>query len=97
MDYIASLGVAAIQSHAQALIGELREGLRAKGYVLITPPGTTAPLLTALLPDAKTRLAAPLAKAGVRLSLHDHHLRISPSVFNDGMDVERLLNTLPRA
>lgn len=97
MDYIASLGVAAIQSHAQALIGELREGLRAKGYVLITPPGTTAPLLTALLPDAKTRLAAPLAKAGVRLSLHDHHLRISPSVFNDGRDVERLLNALPRA
>ena len=56
-----------------------------------------APLLTALLPDAKARLSDPLAKAGVRVSLHDHHLRVSPSVFNDATDIERLLAALPRA
>lgn len=97
LDRIAALGVPAIQAHAQNLIGELREGLRAKGYAIITPPGTTTPLLTALLPDAKARLADPLARAQVRLSLHDHHFRISPSIFNDDRDVERLLNALPRA
>jgi len=31
------------------------------------------------------------------VSLHDHHLRVSPSVFNDATDVERLLAALPRA
>jgi selenocysteine lyase/cysteine desulfurase len=31
------------------------------------------------------------------VSLHDHHLRISPSLFNDSSDVERLLAALPRA
>lgn len=97
LDYISGLTVAAIQTHAQGLIDPLREGLRAKGYAIITPPGTTAPLLTALLPNAKARLADPLAKAGVRVSLHDHHLRVSPSVFNDGTDVDRLLAALPRA
>ncbi|MFZ2996123.1 aminotransferase class V-fold PLP-dependent enzyme [Sphingobium sp.] len=97
LDRIAALGVPAIQAHAQSLIGELCEGLRAKGYAIITPPGTTTPLLTALLPNARALLTDPLAKAQVRLSLHDHHFRISPSIFNDGRDVERLLNALPRA
>ncbi len=97
LDHIAALTVPAIQAHAQSLIGPLRDGLRAKGYRLITPPGATTPLLTALLPDAKTRLADPLAKAQVRISLHDHHFRIAPSIFNDMTDVDRLLAALPRA
>ncbi|NWK95458.1 aminotransferase [Sphingobium lactosutens] len=97
LDYIGTLGVPAIQSHAQALIGALREGLTTKGYRVITPPGTTTPLLTALLPDAKARLAEPLARAQVRISLHDHHFRIAPSVFNDMKDVDRLLGALPPA
>ncbi|SEQ55393.1 aminotransferase class V-fold PLP-dependent enzyme [Sphingobium sp. YR768] len=97
LDHIGALGVPAIQSHAQSLIGELRQGLTGKGYRLITPPGTTTPILTALLPDAKDRLADPLAKAQVRISLHDHHFRISPSIFNDATDVRRLLDALPRA
>lgn len=97
LDHIAALTVLAIQAHAQALIGPLREGLTAKGYRLVTPAGTATPLLTALLPDAKARLADPLARAGVRISLHDHHFRISPSIFNDARDVDRLLGALPRA
>ncbi|WP_088183372.1 aminotransferase class V-fold PLP-dependent enzyme [Sphingobium sp. Z007] len=97
LDHIAALTVPAIQAHAQSLIAPLREGLTAKGYRLITPPGTQTPLLTALLPDAKPRLADPLAKAQVRISLHDHHFRIAPSIFNDRMDIDRLLAALPRA
>ncbi|RYM13453.1 aminotransferase class V-fold PLP-dependent enzyme [Sphingobium cupriresistens] len=97
LDHIATLTVPAIQAHAQSLIAPLRDGLTAKGYRLITPPGTRTPLLTALLPDAKTRLADPLAKAQVRISLHDHHFRIAPSIFNDRADVDRLLAALPRA
>ncbi len=97
LDYIAAIGVPAIQAHAQQMIGALREGLIAKGYRLITPADARTPLLTALLPDARERLAAPLARAQVRLSLHDHHFRIAPSVFTDMRDVERLLGALPRA
>ena len=97
LNHIATLGVPAIQAHAQSLIGPLRDGLTAKGYSIITPRGTTTPLLTALLPDARKRLTDPLAKAQVRVSLHNHHFRISPSIFNDRTDVDRLLNALPRA
>lgn len=97
LDYIDAIGVSAIQAHAQGLIGALRDGLNARGYRIITPPGTRTPLLTALLPDARARLSEPLARARVRVSLHDHHLRISPSVFNDLGDVDRLLAALPRA
>jgi selenocysteine lyase/cysteine desulfurase len=97
LNHIAALSVPAIQTHAQALIGPLRDELTAKGYRIITPPGSGTPLLTALLPDAKARLADPLAKAQVRISLHDHHFRISPSIFNDARDIDRLLGALPRA
>lgn len=97
LTYIQTLGVPAIQAHAQALVAQAREGLTAKGYRIITPSDARTPLLTALLPDAKARLADPLTRAQVRLSLHDHHVRISPSVFNDANDVDRLLAALPRA
>lgn len=97
LDYIGGIGVSAIQTHAQGLIAPLRDGLRAKGYRIITPDDAGTPILTALLPDARARLTGPLAKAQVRISLHDHHLRISPSVFNDMQDVDRLLAALPRA
>ena len=97
LDYISALGVPAIQAHAQGLIAPLRDGLTARGYTIITPPGTQTPILTALHPQAKTRLTDPLAKAQVRISLHDHHFRIAPSVFNDSNDVDRLLAALPRA
>lgn len=97
LDYIAALGVPAIQQHAQQLVGAMREGVRHKGYRIATPEEARTPLLTVLLPDAKARLAEPLARAQVRLSLHDHHFRVSPSVFNDMTDVERLLAALPRA
>lgn len=97
LDYISAFGVPAIQAHAQSLIAPLRDGLTAKGYSIITPPGTRTPILTALHPQAKARIADPLAKAQVRISLHDHHFRIAPSVFNDRNDVDRLLAALPRA
>jgi selenocysteine lyase/cysteine desulfurase len=97
LDHIERFGVPAIQAHAQALIGPLREGLAAKGYRIVTPAEARTPLLTALLPDAKARLTEPLARAQVRVSLHDHHLRVSPSLFNDARDVERLLAALPHA
>jgi selenocysteine lyase/cysteine desulfurase len=97
LDYISAIGVPAIQSHAQGLIAPLREALVTKGYSIITPVGARTPLLTALLPDARARLADPLAKAQIRVSLHDHHVRISPSVFNDMRDIDRLIAALPRA
>lgn len=97
LDYIGAIGVPAIQTHAQSLIAPLRDGIKAKGYTIITPPGTKTPILTALHLQAKARLTEPMAKAQVRISLHDHHFRIAPSVFNDMGDVDRLLAALPRA
>ena len=78
------------------LIGQLRDELPRKGYRLITPPGTTSPLLSCVLPNAKGLLTDPLARAQVRLSVHDNYFRISPSLFNDDRDVERLIAALPR-
>lgn len=95
LDYIAQLGVPAIQAHAQTLIAQLREELPRKGYRLITPPDARSPMLSCLVPNARALLVEPLVKAQVRLSLHDNHFRVSPSVHNDQRDIERLLAALP--
>lgn len=96
LDYIGALTVPAIQSHAQSLVAPLREELARKGYRTITPAGTSTPLLSCVLPGAKDLLSAPLVKAQVRIALHDNHFRISPSVFNDQSDIDRLIAALPR-
>lgn len=95
LDYIGALTVPAIQAHAQSLIAPLREELARKGYRIITPVGTATPLISCILPGAKDMLAAPLAKAQIRISLHDNHFRIAPSVFNDRSDIDRLIAALP--
>ncbi len=96
LDYIAGIGVEAIQAHAQGLVAILRAELPKKGYTLMTPPGTRSPLLTCALADAPKILTAPLDRAQVKISISENRFRISPSVYNDAQDVERLLAALPR-
>jgi selenocysteine lyase/cysteine desulfurase len=96
LDYIARLGVPNIQAHAQALLARLRDELPRKGYRVITPADAGTPILSAIVPNAKTLLTEPLAKAQIRVSIHDNHIRIAPSVHNDSRDIDRLIAALPR-
>lgn len=96
LDYIARLGVPAIQAHAQGLLAPLRVALKAKGYRVVTPADSGAPILSAVVPGAKALLAGPLDRARVRISIHDNHIRMSPSVHNDAGDIDRLIAALPK-
>lgn len=96
LDYIARLSVPAIQSHAQGLLAPLRQALGDKGYRVVTPGDSGAPILTAVVPEAKALLTGPLEQARVRVSVHDNHIRVAPSVHNDATDIDRLIAALPR-
>lgn len=97
LDYLQKLGVANIQSHAQTLTARLKQELPQLGYPLLTPPETTAPMVTCLLADARKKLTPRLKEAKIRMTMAANRFRVSVSVFNDHKDIDRLLAVLGHA
>lgn len=94
LDYIQQIGVSNIQRHRQPMLEYARTELERRGYRCMTPLGATSPILTFVYPDAY-KLETLLDAAKVDITLVGNRLRISPSVFNDFRDIERLLDALP--
>lgn len=93
LPYIRSLGVENILAHRQPMLKRLREEMPRLGFALMTPPETTSALISFAVKDAKTvRERVKRAKVNVRVA--DHYMRISPTVFNDMKDIDKLLEAL---
>jgi len=93
--YIHWLGVDNIRKHARTLIDRLQEELPARGYPSITPRGNESPIAAFVAKDPE-RTMTSLRNAGVHVAMrHGDKMRISPSVFNNQEDVDRLLAALP--
>lgn len=91
--YIRQLGVENIQAHRQPLLRRLEQEVPRLGYPLLTPPGSTAPIITFGTTDGglvERRLAA--ARVAARVS--KYWFRFSPSVYNDMGDIEQALAAL---
>ena len=97
LGFIDSLTVPAIQAYRQPLIDAVQTELRRRGYEPMTPLGTRTPLVAFALRDARTKLAAPLSKADVKITTSQNRFRVSISVFNDMNDIDRLLAALPKS
>jgi len=90
---IERLGVENIQAHAQKLIATLRKELPRLGYACITPEESHASIVSFLVADpAKT--AAALKRANIDVSLSPGRMRVSPSIYNDEKDIDKLLAAL---
>lgn len=63
------------------------------GFEPMTPAGTKSALITFLVKDRQP-VFERLQKANINVRLGDHFMRISPSVYNDLRDIERLLEAL---
>jgi selenocysteine lyase/cysteine desulfurase len=90
---IQTLGVAAIQDHTQSLLAPLRTALPKLGYPCITPAESRGPIASFLVSDPK-KTAAALKKANIDVSQSRGRMRISPSVYNDESDVQKLIAAL---
>lgn len=91
LDYIAALGVDAIQQHSVALTTRLKEGLKSQGYELMTPDDCATPLVACSYQDARTRLGPKLKTAGITTTVSAHRFRPSVSVFNTVDDIDYFL------
>jgi selenocysteine lyase/cysteine desulfurase len=97
LDWIETIGVSAIQRHAQSLIAHLREELVPRGYAIFTPEEARTPILTVVLEGARNKLAQPMKAARVRMTISENRFRLTPSLQNDHGDIERFLKALPSA
>ncbi len=95
LNYVSSLGVADIQAHRQPLLKRLQQEVPRLGFTPVTPPESTGPNVTFAKRNlADTDIPRRLQDAKVNVRLSTHWMRVSPSVYNDMRDIERLLDVL---
>jgi selenocysteine lyase/cysteine desulfurase len=63
----------------------------------MTPPDTQGPIVTFAYQDAQKKLEPILKAANIKVTLGSNRMRVSPSVYNDMGDIEKLLRALPKA
>lgn len=95
LQYILRLGVNRIRNHARELTDRLQEELPKRGYKSITPKGNESPILSFVAPQPQAALAS-CRSANVQVAMRfGNKLRLSPSVYNNHEDIDRLLEALP--
>jgi selenocysteine lyase/cysteine desulfurase len=93
LPYIRELGIDNIEAHRQPMLRKLHKEMPALGFEPLTPPESQSALVTFAMKDA-SRLQGRLKQANINVRLGRHFIRLSPSVFNDMDDIDRLLEAL---
>ena len=92
---VMALGPANIQTHRLPLIQKLQHEVPRLGFTPVTPPDATGGNVSfARKGLAESDMPKRLAAARVNVRIGRDWMRISPSVYNDLGDVERLLSAL---
>lgn len=90
---ILDVGAENIQRHAKKLIDRLQSELPRMGYAPMTPADANSSIATFFVKDMSST-QEKLRQANVDVSLQHGRMRVSPSLYNDDSDVERLLEAL---
>jgi selenocysteine lyase/cysteine desulfurase len=93
LPYIRRLGVEKIYAHRQPFLKRLQQELPRLGFEPLTPPESTSALISFAVKDYKS-VQQRLQEASVNARVSQRYIRISPSVFNDMKDIDRLLDAL---
>ncbi len=95
LEYVAGVTPATVHSHCRQLLRRLEEGLRARGFVLSAAalPGHESTILCfrAATPAATAELYQKFTANKISVSLRHGMIRVSPYLYNDGTDIDRLL------
>jgi selenocysteine lyase/cysteine desulfurase len=93
LDLLQRIGVEAIQSYRQPLLRRLQKEMPALDFEPMTPAESTSPIVAFAVADTE-RFAKKLIRANVDIAVYPHRVRISPSIYNDEGDIDRLLECL---
>lgn len=97
MKLIQSIGLEKIEAHLAEITGAIKEGAMRRGFNLVSPvdPARHGALIT-LRSHNVTQLVKRLEEDGIITSSRDNNLRISPHIYNNLADVNRLMDGLTR-
>jgi selenocysteine lyase/cysteine desulfurase len=90
--YIHRFGVGRIRAHVRPLTERLQKEMPVLGYASITPQGNDSPIVSFSVRDGDV-VKARLKMSKVVVTLGSY-MRVSPSLFNNMSDVDRLLEAL---
>ena len=94
LKYIQTLGVENIRNHVRSLTERLALELPKIGYQSITPEGNESPIMAFISKDPEeTMRKTRAAKVHVAMRF-GNKLRISPSIYNNQSDIDRLIEVL---
>ena len=91
--YVQQLGVERIQAHRQPMLAKLQAELPRLGFTPQTPADSTSPIVT-FAHDREADINRRFARTRINVRVAPYWMRISPSIYNDMHDVERLLEAL---
>jgi selenocysteine lyase/cysteine desulfurase len=95
---IGALGIREIERHILQLTELACQGLRSRGYIIVSPlgKGERSGILSFRHPAAPSKeIGERLRKAQIHVAVRGGDLRISPSFYNDGSEIDSLLEALP--
>jgi len=95
MKLIQSIGPERIEAHLREITGAIKEGAMRRGFNLVTPvdPAQHGALIT-LRSHKVDMLVKRLEEDGVVTSSRDDNLRLSPHIYNNLSDVDKLMDCL---
>jgi selenocysteine lyase/cysteine desulfurase len=91
--FLNRVGVENFLAHSLRLVTRIRDRIDSAKYELVSPRTDRSPIITCRTPDAR-RLNPALREARADLSVSSNRVRISPAIYNNEKDVDRLLEIL---
>ena len=94
LNYIHAIGVDAIARHREPLLRRLQEELPNHGFAQLTPPNFQGSYVVFSYEGAGARFRQALSDAKIFVTLYKNKIRVSPSVYSDMNDIDRLVKVL---
>jgi selenocysteine lyase/cysteine desulfurase len=94
LNYINDIGIDAIARHREAMLKRLQEKLPPHGFAPLTPPEFQGSYVVFSSEGMGLRFRDALKQAKIYVTLYKNKIRVSPSVYNDMGDIDRLVDIL---
>jgi len=95
LPYIRAIGVEKIQAYRQPMIQKMQVEMPRLGFKPLTPLESTSSLLAFELKESSSRSVFDrLRQRKIHVRVGPNFLRVSPSIFNDTNDIDKLLEAL---